>query len=179
MRRRRRLRSSQAAARRPVTIEKPDRVVGQAGTLDVTAGAPGAKLTALTIALEQNGKTFPLFTLDGAQTATVTRVGADQLRVTRPIGKQERARAAVRPGADRRHRDAAGVPRTCGRSRARRRRTSRFASSRRASRSLSTKHYVNHGGSEMVVYRATPPDVASGVRVGEIEYPGFPAPGQA
>src|SRR6185369_14949488 len=31
--------------------------------------------------------------------------------------------------------------------------------------------------SEMVVYRATPPDVASGVRVGEIEYPGFPAAG--
>ena len=26
----------------------------------------------------------------------------------------------------------------------------------------------------MVVYRATPPDVASGVRVGDVEYPGFP-----
>ena len=40
---------------------------------------------------------------------------------------------------------------------------------------LSTKHYVNHGGSELVVYKATPPDVASGVRVGDVEYPGFPA----
>ena len=39
---------------------------------------------------------------------------------------------------------------------------------------VSTHHYVNHGGSEMVVYRATPPDVASGVRVGDVEYPGFP-----
>ena len=29
----------------------------------------------------------------------------------------------------------------------------------------------------MVVYRATPPDVASGVRVGELEYPGFAAAG--
>ena len=29
----------------------------------------------------------------------------------------------------------------------------------------------------MVVYRATPPDVASGVRVGDVEYPGFPASG--
>ena len=28
----------------------------------------------------------------------------------------------------------------------------------------------------MVVYRATPPDVRSGVRVGDVEYPGFPAP---
>jgi hypothetical protein len=42
---------------------------------------------------------------------------------------------------------------------------------------LSTHHYVNHGGSEMVVYRATPADVASGVRVGDLEYPGFPASG--
>jgi murein DD-endopeptidase MepM/ murein hydrolase activator NlpD len=42
---------------------------------------------------------------------------------------------------------------------------------------LSTHHYVNHGGSEMVVYKATPPDVASGVRVGDVEYPGFPASG--
>src|SRR5439155_92640 len=42
---------------------------------------------------------------------------------------------------------------------------------------VSTHHYVNHGGSEMVVYRATPPDVESGVRVGDIEYRGFPASG--
>jgi murein DD-endopeptidase MepM/ murein hydrolase activator NlpD len=38
---------------------------------------------------------------------------------------------------------------------------------------VSTHHYVNHGGSEMVVYRATPADVQSGVRVGDVEYPGF------
>jgi murein DD-endopeptidase MepM/ murein hydrolase activator NlpD len=38
-------------------------------------------------------------------------------------------------------------------------------------------HYINHGGSEVVVYRVTPPDAASGVRVGEIAYPGFPAAG--
>jgi murein DD-endopeptidase MepM/ murein hydrolase activator NlpD len=39
---------------------------------------------------------------------------------------------------------------------------------------VSTHHYVNHGGTEFVVYRATPSDVASGVRVGDVEYPGFP-----
>ena len=44
---------------------------------------------------------------------------------------------------------------------------------------VSTHHYVNHGGSEMVVYRATPADVVSGVRVGDVEYPGFPAPAPA
>jgi murein DD-endopeptidase MepM/ murein hydrolase activator NlpD len=40
---------------------------------------------------------------------------------------------------------------------------------------LSTFHYVNHGGSEFVVYRAAPEDVQSGVRVGSIEYAGYPA----
>jgi murein DD-endopeptidase MepM/ murein hydrolase activator NlpD len=42
---------------------------------------------------------------------------------------------------------------------------------------VSTHHYVNHGGAEMVVYRATPADVRSGVRVGDVEYPGYPASG--
>jgi murein DD-endopeptidase MepM/ murein hydrolase activator NlpD len=39
----------------------------------------------------------------------------------------------------------------------------------------STLHYVNHGGAELVVYRATPADVVSGVRVGDQTYPGFEA----
>jgi len=42
---------------------------------------------------------------------------------------------------------------------------------------VSMHHFVNHGGSEMVVYRVTPPDVESGVRVGDLTYPGFPASG--
>jgi hypothetical protein len=41
---------------------------------------------------------------------------------------------------------------------------------------MSTFHYVNHGGSEFVVYRVTPADAESGVRVGEHEYPGYAAP---
>jgi len=42
---------------------------------------------------------------------------------------------------------------------------------------VSTKHYINLGGSEMIVYRATPSDVESGVRVGDIEYPGYATTG--
>jgi murein DD-endopeptidase MepM/ murein hydrolase activator NlpD len=41
----------------------------------------------------------------------------------------------------------------------------------------STHHHLNHGGSEMVMYQVKPPDVQSGVRVGDIEYPGFPVSG--
>ena len=42
---------------------------------------------------------------------------------------------------------------------------------------LSTKHYINLGGTEVVVYRATPSDVESGVQVGDLTYPGYPASG--
>jgi murein DD-endopeptidase MepM/ murein hydrolase activator NlpD len=42
---------------------------------------------------------------------------------------------------------------------------------------LSTLHYVNHGGAELVVYRTTPADVESGIRVGNQSYPGFAASG--
>jgi murein DD-endopeptidase MepM/ murein hydrolase activator NlpD len=42
---------------------------------------------------------------------------------------------------------------------------------------MSMHHFINHGGAEFVVYRATPADVTSGVLVGDVEYPGFPAAG--
>jgi murein DD-endopeptidase MepM/ murein hydrolase activator NlpD len=159
-----------------LAIEKPERVVGQAGALEVTATAPGAKFTGLSITLEQNGKTISLYALDGAQTATVTRVGADQLRVSRPIGKQDvpelqsgAARIVVtakRPGLM----NLRTLSSTASKEFQVRLEPPRIAV-------VSTKHYINLGGSEMVVYRATPPDVASGVRVGDVEYPGFPAAG--
>src|SRR5581483_5294217 len=79
-----------------LVIVKPDRVVGQAGTLEVTAEAPRARFKTLAITLEQNGKSTPLFTLGAgpstppgaaAQGAEVTNVDANRVRITRPIGK--------------------------------------------------------------------------------------------
>jgi murein DD-endopeptidase MepM/ murein hydrolase activator NlpD len=159
-----------------ITIEKPDRFVGQAGTLDVTAAAPNAALTALTITLEQNARAYPLFTLNGAQAATVTRVGQDQLRVSRPLGKQSVPELQSGP---------ARIVVTATRPAFLKLRTLTSTASKDFEvrleppriAVLSTKHYVNLGGSELVVYRATPADVASGVRVGDVEYPGFPAAG--
>jgi hypothetical protein len=159
-----------------LAIEKPERVVGQSGALDVTAAAPAAKLSALSIALEQGGRTFPLYTLDGAQTATVTRVGPDQVRVSRSIGKQDVPE--LQSGAAR-------IVVTASRTGLFNLRTLTSTASKDFQVRLeppriavvSTKHYINLGGSEMVVYRVTPPDVTSGVRVGEIEYPGFSAGG--
>jgi len=158
-----------------LAIDKPDRFVGQAASLDVTAEAPNARLSALTITLEQNGRAITLFTL-GAQTATVTPIDRNHLRVSRPIGKQSvpelqsgPARVVVtatRPSLLNLRQLTSTVTKDF---------QVRLEPPRIAV--LSTKHYVNHGGSEMVVYKVTPADVASGVRVGDVEYAGFPASG--
>ena len=121
---------------------------------------------------------MPLFALDDAAAATVTPIDANRLRVTRPIGKQSvpelqsgPARivvSATRPSFLKLRR----LTSTAAKDFQVRLEPPRIAV-------LSTQHYVNHGGSEMVVYRATPADVASGVRVGDVEYPGFPHPAPA
>ena len=159
-----------------LTITKPDRVVGQGGTLEVLAAAPGARFTALSVVLEQNGKTTPLFALGTSGPATAASADANTLRITRPIGKKDlpelqqgTARivvTATRPSFLKLRQLTSSASRDF---------QVRLDPPRISV--LSTKHYVNLGGSEMVVYRATPADVQSGVRVGTIEYPGFPAAG--
>jgi murein DD-endopeptidase MepM/ murein hydrolase activator NlpD len=159
-----------------LTIEKPERVVGQSGAVEVSAVAPNAKFTALTITLEQNGKTIPLYSLATPGSATVTQSDRNQLRIARPIGKQ--AIPELQSGAAR-------IVVTATRPSFLNLRQLTSAASKdfqvRLERPriavVSTHHYVNHGGSEMVVYRATPADVMSGVRVGNVEYPGYPAAG--
>ena len=37
----------------------------------------------------------------------------------------------------------------------------------------SLHHFVNHGGPEFVVFRATPADVSAGIRVGNVDFPAF------
>src|SRR5438105_9284402 len=162
-------------------IDKPERVIGQAGSLDVTADAPNARFTALTITLEQNGKSYPLFALNGAPagaapSASITQVDRNRTRISRPLGKQSvpelqsgSARVVVtatRPS----FLNLRQLTSTATKDFQVRLEPPRVAV-------LSTHHYVNHGGSEMVVYRATPSDVASGVRVGNVEYRGYPISG--
>ena len=159
-----------------LTIDKPDRAVGQQSELQITAGAPGARFSSLVVTLEQNGRTMPLFALENPGSATLAQPDGDHIRVTRRVGKvsvpelqQGPARIVVAAT-----RKSFLNLRTLSASTARdiqvKLEPPRIAV-------LSTHHYVNHGGSEMVLYRATPPDITSGVRVGEVEYRGFPASG--
>jgi len=153
-----------------ITINKPQ-VIGQSGTLDVTIDAPDARLTAITVELNQKARTFPVLDLSSAPEGAIVKEGS-RLRITRPIGKSvapelESGPATIRVSASR--------PVLFG---------LRQASSQ-ATHELQVKltpprvsvaslhHYINLGGSEMVVYRVTPPEAESGVRVGNYEYPGF------
>ncbi len=94
------------------------------------------------------------------------------------IGKPQRARAAGGRGPDRRRPRRGDRSSICGRCRRPRQRTSRYGSNRRASPLISTHHYLNHGGSEMVVYRATPAGcLVRRPRRRRPSSPGFPAAG--
>jgi murein DD-endopeptidase MepM/ murein hydrolase activator NlpD len=157
-----------------ITIHQPS-VIGQGGTLDVTVEAPGAEITALNIQVEQKGRTFPVLDIVSAPEGALVKEG-DRIRITRPIGKQtlpelESGPATVRVSASR------PVLRKLRQvsSESSKEIQVRLTPPRVAV--VSTHHYVNVGGAEMVVYRASPPDVESGVRVGDVTYPGFPGKG--
>lgn len=164
------------AAGPTIIIVSPGAVLGQSGTLDVKVGTPGGALQKLDILFEQNGQQQAVFTLPGGEGSTLSQEGEDQVRVTAPIGRQ--TLRDVKPGKAR-ILVAASRPVFFGL------RTASSAAAKDIEVRLqpprvsvaSIHHFVNHGGSELVVYRATPPDVESGVRVGDRAFPGFPASG--
>jgi hypothetical protein len=158
-----------------IDLRQPERVIGQATPLDLRVEAPGGQFARVEVTLEQGGRTFPVFTL-AQPTADVRQESAERLFIMRTVGKRDLpdlqagpARLVVRAARPLLFglREAETV--------ATRDLEVRLEPPRVAA--LSTFHYVNHGGAEFVVYRATPSDVASGVRVGDETYPGFPASG--
>jgi murein DD-endopeptidase MepM/ murein hydrolase activator NlpD len=159
-----------------IEIVEPARLVGQTGNLDVTIATPGGELTRLEVTLQQGERRLPVFSLPGAEPARLVREGEDRLHLTRPIGKQEVPGleagplavhvTAVRPVLFGLREITADATRTV---------EVRLMPPQVGVQSQF--HYINHGGSEMVVYRVRPADVESGVRVGDYEYPGYPAAG--
>ncbi|HET9263274.1 MAG TPA: M23 family metallopeptidase [Vicinamibacterales bacterium] len=158
-----------------IEISKPDKFVGTASPLDVSVSSPNNELSALRIVFEQDGNQTPLYAMDqpgevktkqdgerillsgeiGKKTVPQLKAGAARIVVTaaRPVlyGVRTLQSTATRDVQVRLERPRVSV--------------------------ISTHHYVNLGGSEMVVYRVTPDDVESGVVVGDVEYPGYPASG--
>jgi hypothetical protein len=159
-----------------VDIVQPATFIGQSTPLDVSIEAPRGRLSQLDVAIEQEDRRFSLFALPGVEGASLTQEGEDRVRVTRDVGK--RTVADLRAGPAR-------IVVTTSRPRILGLGVSTTTASRDVTVRLdpprisvvSMHHFINHGGSEMVVYRVTPADAESGVRVGDAMYPGFPASG--
>lgn len=164
------------AGRQPgptITIRQPEKFIGQATSLELTVEAPGGQFNRIDVSIEQSGRTMPVFALAQPAPEGMKQDTADRIYIMRPVGK--RAIPELQAGAARVVVHAArpvlfGLRQT--EATATRDVQVRLEPPRVAV--LSTHHYVNHGGTEFVVYRATPQDVTSGVRVGEHTYPGFP-----
>jgi murein DD-endopeptidase MepM/ murein hydrolase activator NlpD len=164
------------AAGPSIEIVQPTKAIGQTGELVVVIDTPGGKLKSLDVVIEQGGARVPAYKLPGGDAADLVHEGEHLIRLTRPLGKRQipqleagNARIIV----------TAARPVLFGLRQAQST-ASRDIEVRLTQPTvavLSTHHYINHGGSEMVVYQVSPADVASGVRVGEHEYPGFPASG--
>ena len=160
-----------------ITIEKPEKFVGTATPLQITISAPdAAMMKPIRVAFEQNGKVTQLFSLEEPGKAQIAQDGTDKVRITHEIGKQTVPDLASGTGR---------IVVTAGRPVMRNLRTLTTSASHDVQVRLerprvsvvSTHHFINHGGTEFVVYRASPEDVESGVVVGEVEYPGYPAKG--
>jgi murein DD-endopeptidase MepM/ murein hydrolase activator NlpD len=160
-----------------IEIRQPGKFIGQTSTLDLVVQAPGGKFSRVDVGLEQGGKTFSVFTVNPDSPSGSTDKGpADRLIVMRPIGKKAIPDLKSGPARIVVH---AARPVLFGlrhvESTAARDVQVRLEPPRASV--LSTFHYINLGGSEFAVFRVTPEDVQAGVRVGEKEYPAFPASG--
>ncbi|WP_428100015.1 M23 family metallopeptidase [Candidatus Rariloculus sp.] len=160
----------------PVIVFTEPATVGRIGEFVMTIETPRGELNSLEVTLEQNGATLPVFSLSGGDTSALVREGSDRLVLRQPLGKERFESLLQGP---------ASIAVTAARPVLFGYREAETAAGHDFEVSLrppllgvqSQFHYVNHGGSEVVVYRVTPADAVSGVRVGEHEYPGFPAAG--
>jgi murein DD-endopeptidase MepM/ murein hydrolase activator NlpD len=155
-----------------IVINQPG-VIGQDSPLEVTIDAPGVTAEQIDLQLEQGGRSFPLLS---PQREEIVRESGERLVIKGKVGRKwqpelKSGTATIRVAASR------PVLRDL-------RRVSSSASKEVQVRLepprvgvVSTHHYINVGGSEMIVYRVSPADVESGVRVGSLSFPGFAATG--
>ncbi len=159
-----------------IEIVQPTALVGRSAVFEAVVEAPRSELTALDAVIQQNGVAHPLFSLARPEQADIDQDGPDRLRVTRSFDRQSHpdlrsGSAQVRVSATRPVlfglREASAAVAT----------DVRVELQPPRLVALSTFHYINHGGAELVVYRVSPPDAESGVRVGDDFYPGYAASG--
>lgn len=158
-----------------IEIKSPATTIGQKSSMELFVDAPAGRLTRLTATLTQGDQTLPVFALDdtSGSAGDVKQAASDRLWVIRPIGKATQPAltagkatltvTAARPVLFGWREASTTVTKDL---------TVRLEPPRVAV--LSTHHYVNLGGAEFVVLRATPADVAAGVTVGSVSFPAYP-----
>lgn len=154
-----------------IEIRQPTQFVGSNGQYEVVVTAPEAELADLTVSFEQNGQVTEL------TPESITAEG-EGVVVRGPLGRAvlqgvEEGAGTLRVSAAR---DAYGRIRTNAAS-AEKELQVRLRPPRL--QVLSTHHYINQGGAELIVYKVEPAGVTSGVMVGDKLFEGYPAAGAA
>ena len=157
-----------------IEIHQPTRFIGRTARFEASIDATDGVLTAVTAVIEQGGATLELFSLSDPDVAAITQESETRVRVSRSLTRESHPGLAQGPATIVVHATRSVLFGLRQReSSARLDVEARFDPPRLAV--LSSFHYVNHGGAELIVYRVTPPDSASGVRVGDRIFPGYPA----
>ncbi len=155
-----------------IDITSPDGFIGRSGLLEFVVASPDGRLARVEAHLAQEGQTIPVYALEGAEDAPAGDTAA-RLSVSQPLGKESHPAIAAGP---------ATLTITAARTVFFGLRTAETTVSRELQVRLdpprvsvtSLHHFVNLGGAEFVVLRASPEDVRAGIRVGDAEYPAYP-----
>lgn len=157
-----------------IEIHQPTGLFGRNARFAASVDPTDGELTQLDAVIEQAGSSWPLFSLTAPGAGELTQESETRVGIAREITRDAfpdlvpgpativvRATRSVLYGL--REREAVAQVEV----------EARFAPPRLSV--VSSFHYVNHGGAELIVYRVTPPDSESGVQVGDRFFPGYPA----
>ena len=155
-----------------IEIHQPTRLIGRTARFEASIDATDGVLVNITAVIEQGGVSVPLFSLSEPDDAEITQETETRIRISRTLTRETHPALAPGPATIVVHATRSvlfGLRERASTSR--RDVEARFDPPRLAV--LSSFHYVNHGGAELIVYRVTPPDAASGIRVGDRVFPGY------
>lgn len=144
-----------------ITINSPEKMIGRATPVSVTVESPTPAQFSVTVT--QNGKTIALDGLKtdtsgnkATTTATISREGLSNGSATLTVDASRKTFFGVRTLSTHLTREL----------------TVRLDPPRVAV--VSIHHFINLGGAEFVVLRATPEDVEAGIQVGDARYKFYP-----
>ncbi len=158
-----------------IEFRSPEKFVGQNTQLEFSVETPEGAFSSIAAVLEQDGAATTVFSTDPSEqpAGEMRQESANRIFIIRPIGKQALPNLKAGPARVTVTASAAVLSGI---------RTATTSVTRELEVRLepprvgvlSLHHFINHGGPEFVVFRATPADVTAGVRVGDVDYPAFP-----